>query len=263
MHQRITIIVLVILLCILAIIAGKGGITDATAKEVFVGVAISILASVFCLIAFWSLGKVDTESLLTELSEIVERHRYPHITRIDRNVNMGQEYWLDLIGELDSSEDPAWFVGTQLTLWLRPNLYHNRLREQLVKRFRNMCTRRGRGKRAHYETYILVGNRDSAEQWKDCIRKIFAESCDGLPGGSSLARIARERIHVGVIPLELLRYSLVLCGTRMAVTAYTSTGRSEDSPTLDVRWDSAIWRLYRADMQNVKERIQYLDVFNP
>jgi hypothetical protein len=113
-RQAIIQIILIFFVSLLLFVDGQGGIQNVTWAELSTGLGVSLLSAMMCLFFFEGLQQKSTinsddivKPILKELSHL--NHLY--FGRVDRNVDMGDRYWIDCISELGNSHEPVWFVA--------------------------------------------------------------------------------------------------------------------------------------------------------
>lgn len=262
-------IILLILLMIVLFIASTGGINDFRLSNFLAGVSISVVAAVFSFIFLKdrdTTNKIDPEELKKMFIDTFGSLNNADYNRVDRNMAMGEKYWLDLIEDMDVIEDTVWFVGTRLSWWLKTSTY----RGPLMKKFNGRLTEAAKkydesNSNNKYITYIILENNNALSDWNnftsDIINNVIRSKLSNINKEKDLSNYLRSKIIILNIPKELSRYSLVLCNDRLAVTVYTSVGRSEDSPTIDIKPNSVIRQLYIDDLEKLviklKSGIEY------
>lgn len=165
------------------------------------------------------------------------------VHRVDRNLNMGERYWISVIDELDTTTSRVMFSGKTMLLWLDAP-YRSTLQAKLTQRAKNAAIYANRGK---YETSIALTDSNALETWNKFLTPILKGTGKTIPleCGFSLKLNATDNPA----------YSGVYCGKRMAITTYLSAGRSQSSPTFDVIANSELWQLYFDDMSRIADGI--------
>jgi hypothetical protein len=249
--KDVIILSLLALLCLAAFMAANGGISADWAKSLISGVATSALAAAICLVVFWQVTPIDTQAVSELISRALKDKLDSDFAIVGRNFDMGHDFWVGLIASLDEIEDTVWFVGTRLSWWLRTETYRQPLKEKLIRRFR-----RAIGGRDGFALRILLADSAAVPEWKSFVESAIAEAVKGRANASQIRQALQKKTEVCEIPKELSKYSLVLCGDRLAVTSYISSGRAEDCPTFDVRPGSVVTELYRRDLERIMDAIQ-------
>jgi len=254
---------LVLLLGLAIFVASTGGFQNPRWDELFGGIAVSVLSAVVCIYFLQGIDKkpeIDKEKIAQAIREGLGQLNQSHFVRADRNMDMGDQYWVGLIEQLVSSTEPVFFVGTRLSWWLRTRAYREPLRAKLLERFKLISRRYEKsGQDSDYMIYVLLANSEWVPQWREFFREIIDElsSVKDATRRNQLQELFWGKTMVGTLPQELVRYSLVLCGDRLAVTYYTSAGRSEDSPTLEINKTSMIRKLYLDDLEILKRQAHF------
>ena len=229
-----------------------------------VGIVASLFATIFYAFIFWPRTK-DLNNMIeralansTGTPQNIEVPIFARqVTRIDRNLHMGEAYWLDVLDDLDTARDPVYFSGGTMGLWLEPGPYERRLRQGFKARLLN-ATLRGE-KNEDFFTSIAINNESYFRTWESWLSSCVREAAEqaGMDVDKFSAR-AYKKFVLLELPSDRLTYSAVLCGHRLAVTVYVSTGRAHDSPTMDVAYRSDIWNLYVNDITGLSRELRNL-----
>jgi len=173
-------------------------------------------------------------------------------------MDLGETFWVGAISELDSVFEPVWFVGTRLSWWLKTGIYRGPLRAKLTGRLQTISGRRGTTKPAEgFITNIVLADANAAPIWKAFVQDIIDELTSDFADDDkeSAESFYWSKIKINVVPSDVVRYSLILCGERLIVINYISSGRSDDSPTIDIQRGSVVWQLYINDLKFLREKI--------
>lgn len=258
-NRSIREIILILLLMLFVFISATGGIRNLNISLLLSGLAVSVIAAVICAYALKDIYKDSIFSSLEiskKFEEITNILSKSPIIRADRNMDMGEEFWLKMIDELDITPESCWFVGTKLSWWLKTSTYRKPLRLRFVNRLKKISKKQKKTDRDdNFMTYILLTNNDAVANWKAFFKEIVNELTKGNKKKDQLQKLYWSKIKIAKLHKELINYSSVLCGKRLAVTPYTSLGRSEDSPTLEIKYNSAVWHLYINDLKSFKSKI--------
>ena len=258
--QNVKDIIIVVALMTLIFLIAKSGIEwNETIKEMLTGVSISVLAAAITLVLFWNINseqKISPKRLTSEIIEEIRLSNFNCIRTVERNKNLGEEFWINLIHDLSSCKEPVWFIGTKLSHWLKEP-YNKPLKHQLKLRIDSMISGIIKsGDNRDYALYLLVNNQTWRDKWEAFINAIIEEAIQkrNVPIDSidDVREACYKNISIEQISTSDLKYSLVKCSNRMVVTQYVSSGRSGDSPTMDIIPDSDIWKLYIDDMDDLK-----------
>jgi hypothetical protein len=259
---------MIVLLTISVFFASTGGFQNPQWNDLLADVAVSILAAVISIYFLQDIEKRhddDPERIAQVIQSVFDDINRSHFVRVDRNMDMGDEYWVSLINELDVTPEPSWFVGTRLSWWLKTRTYREPLRAKLKARFKLAASDykdSNEEGEERYKIYILLANPDWVPKWKDFLGSIIEEFTQdkGKLETKQLSDLCWDKIEIAILSPELTRYSLILCGERLTVTQYISVGRSEDSPTLEIRKGSVIRDLYLDDLKILKSKAKTLEL---
>ena len=223
---------------------------------IVLSVASSIMAAMICLYFVGiEISKADwskVEGLLRDMN--LKFPTSEHFGRVDKNMNMGEQFWLDLIAELDSTTDAVWFMGTKLTLWLKLQTYAMPLRSKMKSRLRNIADGFLVGEKSDsHAIYLLLCDEDARSHWRDFLEDLITEVVSDLGRSESndLHDAVWGEVHLVMVPTSLVRYSIIVCGEKCVLMLYTSRGRSGDSPTIEIKRGSAIRQLFLEDMKDI------------
>jgi hypothetical protein len=247
------VICLFLILLFFAYISSIGGFKNAEITDVLRDISISSVSAVVTFLALKGLeARMNNKALLDIAQQIRSESQSGSIARVDRNMNMGEQYWLYLIEHLDTVPEAVWFVGKRLSRWRSGAVYSKSLREKIIKRL-SLAISQSRKPDQEFRFILLVSDRDALDKWRIYLEEILSDVFKLNPQFTKImnATEARKFIYIGLAPVEKMTYSCVLCGDRLAVTFYTSSGRLEDSPTIDVRGGSVLRDVYLADMKSL------------
>jgi hypothetical protein len=241
-------IVLAIIAFLALFVAASGGVTSPSWSELLRGIAVSVLATIVSVLV---LARDQSEHLqIDKIAELLAVKRSPHILWANRNQDVSEEEWLNLIAELDTTAEPVWFLGAKLSWWTKSESYREPLQRKLASRVRKALANNRNGG-MDYFTNILLGNSKMVPIWETLIANVIEEvvASDDEGRRPTLRKLCREKFLIALLPLESVKYSAVLCGSQLSVTNYISHGDMPDCPTLSIRSSSAIWRLYANDLK--------------
>ncbi|MCI0558135.1 MAG: hypothetical protein MN733_06540, partial [Nitrososphaera sp.] len=210
-----------VFLCILvALLFGlnaKSLFTDPDWAGLASGFASSVLAAVFAVFfVTWrdsqKLTKIQEQltKIQEQLGDLSKADRTGrHFVRINRNSDLGKEYWPEIIGHLDTSPEAAYLLGNRLYRWRSNSDYRDPLCRKLVAR---VCKISGNSESEAWCTYIGVTDQQAFTDWDSFLRnnvitKISAEQrrvCNGA-----------TRLYLFQLPKHRLFYSPVICGTKI------------------------------------------------
>ena len=253
-------ILLIILLAITIAFAVNGGFTNPDWGNFLYALSTSVMAT---LLSVYFLQDIDKKPDIDydKLSEVIHNSMIElnstHFVRIDRNMDMGKDYWVNLIDTLDSCSQPVWFVGTRLSWWLGTGTYKEPLRMKFYSRLQNVVKKYdGNGHDIElcdenfYKTNILLTDPNYISQWNDFFARLIKDlSKSSRKNNDEITKLLWSRIKIGLLSPDQLKYSLVLCGDRLTITPYTSNGRSEDSPTFEIASTSVVRNVYLDDLK--------------
>lgn len=252
-------VLLLILLMLAIFFASTGGFQSPRWDELLKNIAISVLSavvSIYFLQGIERRNEIDTNEIARRIQDNLNPINQSHFVRADRNMDMGDKYWIDLVNQLSTTVEPVAFTGSRLSWWLKTRTYKEPLRVKFMERLRLAAERYERlGADSKCMTYILLSNPTWVPKWKEFFQDIIEQLVSVEPKKKNLQELYWGKIVIGVLPKDAVRYSLILCGDRLAVTHYTSTGRSEDSPTLEIHRGSIIRNLYLDDLEILKTKI--------
>jgi hypothetical protein len=242
--------------------ASTGGFNDPDWKTLLIGLASSVLATVVTLYFLHDIRKdhsLTADDMRNVLAENMNQTNCSHFGRVDRNMDMGDEFWISMIDEIASTPEPVWFVGSSLSWWLKTRTYKEPLKRGLVKRLESIPVDNLSSHADHYPmTFVFLAKSDAVAVWKEFFGHIIDELTRHQDRNKKkeLENYYWNTIMIREIPKVHSKYSLVLCGDRLAVTPYTSTGRSEDSPSLEIKKDSVVRKLFIDDLMYLKTKIE-------
>ena len=254
-YKNVTIGVLIAAICLLVTyIYAATEKPHALSSDVWQGLVLgglsSVLASLTIFIAFRPKNNSLTSDHVDVIAESIAQRLHQtnnpfllQVHRVDRNLNMGERYWISVIEELDTAPGKVMFSGKTMLLWLDAP-YRSTLQAKLTQRAKNAAVYSNRGK---YATSIALTDRNALVTWKKFLASILKSAGDKTEAecGFSLTVQATDNPA----------YSGVCCARRMAITTYLSEGRSQSSPTFDVIENSVLWHLYFDDMSRVADGI--------
>lgn len=256
-------VLLIILLALAVFFASTGGIQNPDWSTLLRGIATSIISTVLSIYLLQDVKKSQPD--ISDLKEFIQKSlgavNQSHFLRVDRNMDMGDEYWIDLISNLDTTNEPVWFVGTRLSWWLKTRTYREPLREKLIKRLKTAVEKPGKSEhKDEYIIHVLLSNPEWISNWKEFFKSIVDELVKaGDPKKAIyLNKLYWSKLKIAMLPPDIFRYSLISCGDRLTVTHYTSSGRSEDSPTLEIKKDSVIKQLYIDDLKVIESKAKVI-----
>lgn len=242
-------IILVLLLMIAVFVASTGGIQNPDMSRLFEGISISITAAVLSL---FFLAGIEKRKIIDidEIAEIISKTQNQHIIWVERNMDVPAKAWVELIEDLDTTSEPAFFLGTKLSWWTKTGTYLEPLQHKLEGRFRKIIREKSNNGK-EYTTYILLTDQGALSIWTDLIYRIIEKviANKNEKEKSTFRDMCRRSVTIKLVPKESVRYSAVLSGSKLFITNYISKGGSDDCPTLEIRKDSVIWRLYQSDME--------------
>jgi hypothetical protein len=258
--KSIRIIVLTVLLS-LSVYVAVGISTqkqDTMWPTLLASIAVSLLSTVVGLYIFWDIDRkppFDTTQLKGLITESINLRDQSPFNRIDPNRKMGDEYWIKLIDDLDTSPEDVWFVGTKLSTWLVMPVYSTPLRVKFHRRFSEIILKAGKANKTDgYVSYILLADPKAVLNWVNFFQEIIktlVKDVKSVEKKANLEKLCWSKVIICTLPESSIKYSLVLCGKRLSVTQYLSSGRSDDSPTLDIKPDSDIYQLYKSDLREL------------
>ena len=105
-------------------------------------------------------------------------------------------------------------------------------------------------------TYFLLTDQEYYKKWSSFFQDLINEILGSYSSNKDkekdeIAKLLQQKVKIVMIPKEVLKNSIVLCGSKCVVTLYTSEGRSGDSPTLEIKRDSIIKNLFLNDMKKI------------
>jgi hypothetical protein len=269
--KSIRVIVLTVLLSLAVYVA----VGIATHKQetmwptLLASIAVSLLSTIVGLYIFWDIDKkppFEITQLRGLITESINLRDQSPFNRIDPNRKMGDDYWIKLIDDLDTSPDDVWFVGTKLSTWLKMPVYCSPLKAKFHRRFCEIILRAGKAKNIDgYMSYILLADPKWVLPWEIFFQEIIetlAREVKSVEKKEYLEKLCWSKVIIYTLPESSIRYSLVLCGKRLSVTQYLSSGRSVDSPTLDIKPDSDIYQLYINDLHDLLRIAKVSDIRN-
>ena len=253
---------LVILLCISIFIAATGGFEGQTLSILLQGISVSVLATVVSIFFLKNINKnqIEDPTIISKtINEALSASNQSHFHRVDRNMDFGEKFWINLLSELDSTVEPVWFVGTGLAWWLRTGVYKEPLRAKIKGRLKNILANQiSTSETRRFMTYIFLADSAAVPTWKRFLQEIIDELTTNMTdeGKNQAQTLCWNKIKIqNALSINTIRYSLVLCGDRLVVTNYVNSGRSDDSPTVDIKKGSIVWQLYANDLNLLKETL--------
>ena len=245
-------VVLVVLAFAAIFVAASGGVNNPSWGELLRGIAGNVIAAVICIFVLVRNDRPERNEL-DKIAEAFSAKRSPHIVWTNRNLDVAESEWLELITELDTAIEPAWFLGTKLSWWTKTESYREPLYRKLLGRVRRIAQSQQQGNGADYHTYILLGDAGAISVWTALIDSAIEEVVASWPEGqrSEVRQLCRSRFFVASVPTDSVKYSAVLCGSQLSVTNYISHGGTSDCPAMSIRRSSTIWSLYLNDLRQL------------
>jgi hypothetical protein len=144
---------------------------------------------------------------------------------------------------------------TSLNRWREGVAYSKPLREKILQRLKKASPSPNK-QQFNGETfivYIFLAESSAIDKWKSFFQGIIDDLTRDLPPSNkkSTEDFYWTKLDIALLPKEYAKYAAVLCGDKLAITPYTSTGRLEDSPTLDVKPNCVIYNLYKEDLKRL------------
>jgi hypothetical protein len=219
----------------MVVLASQGslGSPDVLSRTAF-GIGIGMIGGVICGTTLYGINALKVEPPV----------RYGAFGGINRNQGMGQGYWIKFINDLDRVPQQAWFIGKSQHVWIDPGLAY---RAELKARFIQRVSRAMKDPdNTGWNIYVIVADKDAADKWRQFVGEVeeltnYRSKCPHL-------------IRIGVVRSPL-HYSVVAYSKGMVIIPYTSTGRSADSPTFEVRPENTVAELYRDDLVVIKNTV--------
>jgi hypothetical protein len=228
-------------------------------------IALQLLSAVVALYIFWDINNrsgIDLDGLKTCIRETIIQHDNNYIESSGINMEMGSEYWISLIEELGTTPDDVYFAGTKMSAWLKHAIYREPLREQFRNRLREIARRSSAKPESRHMAYILLVEKEWAENWRDFLQGIIDELADDIDPEEKRAdfvNLCWSKLRIGTLKSELVLYSLVLCGTKLNVTPYLSSRLSAESLTIGIKHDTLLRGIYVNDLlDSLQPEVDYL-----
>lgn len=244
---------LILLLMIFVLLATAGNIFDPKLNLILQGIAASVIAAIFIFLFLRDLDR-RSDAALSRIEEAVLAISTANseFRSVNRNIDMGETFWLSLIDELETSREPVWFLGNKLSRWREGAAYRPTLKKKIILRMQNAINAINANQTGNddYQVFIMVTKDDEIPKWQDFLSSIVSETVRAANPKKSKVE---SKLKLLKLSPDRVKYSAVLCGNRLAVTAYTSSGRLEDSATFDVRMGSKTSDLYKADLKKLAE----------
>lgn len=235
-NNKVINLVLFGLVAVLLVVSGKGGFGAGNWASVSTNLGVSLFGGLICGTALYGIN----------ILKVPSGSKAGQFLRIERNCDLGEEYWLRFIDNLDRSPETVWFCGRKQQLWINSGLvYRAHLKEKLLARVARWNADRTE---TGWESIIIVGSKESAAEWVKFIDEEIAPATRYRDRRPDLFR-------VGVVSKKGICYSIVTYSTRTVVIPYTSGGRSADSPTFEVSSQSPVAELYLEDLRQIENRI--------
>jgi len=273
MNWKVIVLLIVSALLLNIIVTGDYFETMAW-KSFFIGLIPSIIASIIIYIFSDNTLKKpkkiklndlfediqDTSILESILESIIDKSinkmNKKNFNRVDLNRNMGEDYWINHIEELNDSTKEVWAIGSGMSLWLE-NKYKTPLKKKIIKRFIDICDNKNK---KHAKIYILLLKEDSIEQWKILFDDIINQSTQKYynKNKNNCKDILKKYFIIRRIDNNNLKYAIVKCGDNISISMRTNSGRSGDSPTLDIKSTSTVGQYFLDDL-HVMSRKYNLD----
>lgn len=229
-------IILFTLLAAMAILAAKGGVeADGVWADVLFGLGVGMIGGI---VTGGTLYGID-------FLKLAPRQHAAIFKRIAPNRELGESYWIELVEDLDLTEGKLWFVGNRHATWIDRRLaYRSALESKLVDRVaRALVSEAEDG----WETLIILKDPNAISIWIEFITEVERQT--------GYAAKRPDLIRVGYARERPIPYSIVAYSQRVVITPYTSSGRSAESPTLDVAASSDVARLYFNDLEAIKASV--------
>jgi len=260
--QFLRYLLLIVFLMLAVFIASTGGIQNPRWSDFFAGLAISILATIFSLYFLQDIYKkssIDYSEITRSVYEGISLTNKSHFGLVDRNMDIGKEFWINLIDDLDTTIEPVWFLGHKLSWWLKTGTYKTPLRKKFLGRITAMLVKFKNQKQSRsYMTYVFLSDRNAVQEWIEFFQDMIDEitKFEKPENQKQLQELFWTKIVVAYLSPELVKYSLVLCGDNCSVMMYTCLGGSDDSPTLEIKKDSIVRTLFINDLKLLKTKAE-------
>jgi hypothetical protein len=255
------IILLVISMLLLNIIAINDYFTTMEWKSFYIGLIPSVIASIIIYIFSDNTKKQtkkiklndlfeeiqDTSILESIIDKSINKLNKKNFNRVDLNRNMGENYWIDHIAELNDSKKEVWAIGSGMSLWLE-NKYKTPLKKKIIERFINICDNKNK---KHSKIYILLLKEESIQQWQILFNEIIEQATEKYYNSNknNCKDLLKKYFIIKKIENNNLKYSIVKCGDNISISMRTNSGRSGDSPTLDIKSSSTVGQYFLDDLK--------------
>lgn len=230
-------------------------------KSFFIGLIPSIIASIIIYIFSDNSTKEnkkiklndlfeeiqDTSILESIIDKSIQKLNKKNFNRVDLNRNMGENYWVNHILELDNTTKEVWAIGSGMSLWLE-NKYKTPLKKRIITRFINICDNKNK---QHSKIYILLLKDESIKKWKILFDEIVEIATEKYYSNNKekCKILLKKYFIIKKIKNSNLKYSIVKCGDNISISMRTNSGRSGDSPTLDIKASSTVGQYFLDDLK--------------
>lgn len=230
-------LILFVLVTILMIIASKGGFSSPSLwSDVGFNMGVSMLGGIGCGVALFGINILRFEKPQDK----------NHFLQIKRNQDMGEKYWIDFIKDLEKDSSPVWFVGNRHLTWIDHGLsYRKEIRKKFVQRVNAfMQSQSSTG----WEIYIILTDGQAASLWKSFVMEEVEASTNYKNKRSDL-------IKIGIVSQSVIKSSIVAYNKGIVITPYMSRGRTAESPTIALKPNSDIAKLYFNDLVRIMNEV--------
>jgi hypothetical protein len=247
MNKNYINLVLFGLVAILLIIASKGGFSSTTPwPDIGFNMGVSMLGGIVCGVALYGIN-------FMRFKKPNDRRQF---LRIKRNQDMGEKYWINFIKYLEKDPSPVWFVGNKHLAWIDEGFrYRKEIKKKIIQRIN--AAKQSKSS-AGWEIYIILVDREAASLWKKFIIEEVNVTTNYLAERPDL-------IKIGIVPQTIIKYSIVAYNRGVVITPYTSEGRTAESPTIALKPNSDVSKLYLNDLQKILNSISpndFLQLYN-
>ncbi len=249
---------------VLVFVLARGGYWPDNWKDFFAGISISVIASVVSLYFIQTRDRViirveedlekyfaKSDTIKKSLIQALNHINTSEFNRIDRNVDMGADYWVDLISDIDKSKETVWFIGNQQGLWIESNAYKLPLKLKITNRIKHAIQYKNSINSSNeYKLNILLSDQAYCDKWAEFIDFIIDDIVSTNNGikKSEVNELLKSKINIKNISDDKLKYSLVKCGKKINIAMRTNKGRSQDSPTIDLSLETLVGQYFLDDL---------------
>lgn len=202
----------------------------------------------------------DVGNQLKQIAEDIEReHTNQYIYSAEMNSDKKPQYWLDIIADLDKTNKPVYFVGSEQNSWRKHSDfgYNTALRNKLATRFATLY-QDGHDNETEFCLNIIITEESVEQDWIDFLKNVVQLACSEARNHSQQFKdFCFNRINARLLndpeDKKDVHYSCVWCEDRLVATHYTKARESRGYLTIDIKPDTALRNNYITDLLQLRD----------